>query len=172
MLIDIDKLPKEGLTVNRDFEYPSAELVEEDAVFLRSVHVELIAKKYFDQVQVAGRIATLLRFNCSRCLTPFEYPVDSRFDLIYLPEEIEEIKEELEEEDVNTLYYTAPHLDLREVVLEQLNLTFPLRPLCAENCPGICPVCGVVGRDGTCSCTVPGADPRFQPLKSIMKDKK
>lgn len=172
MLIDIDKLPKEGLTVNRDFEYPSVELVEEDAVFLRPVHVELTVTKIDEQIRIKGRITTLLRFACSRCLTPFEYPVDSRFDLIYLPEELEEMKEELEEEDVNTLYYAAPQLDLREVVLEQLNLTFPLRPLCSEDCPGICPVCGAVIRDGACSCAVPGADFRFQSLKSLMKDKK
>lgn len=172
MLIDIDKLTKEGLTVNRDFEYPSAALVEEDAVFLRPVHVELTVSKLEDQVRINGRVSTLIRFTCSRCLTPYEFPVDSRFDLVYLPEELEEIKEELEEEDVNTLYYSAPQLDLREVILEQLNLTFPLRPLCSKDCPGICPICGIVIREGTCSCAVPGAEPRLESLKSLMKDKK
>jgi uncharacterized protein len=172
MLIDIDKLTKDGLDVNRDFEYPSAALVEEDAVFLKPVRVELKVSKIEDQVRIKGGLSTLLRFTCSRCLTPFEFPVDSKFDLVYLPEELEDLKEELEEEDVNTLFYSAPQLDLREVVLEQLNLTFPLRPLCTEDCPGICPVCGVVVRDGACSCAVAGADPRLESLKSLMKDKK
>jgi len=172
MLIDIDRLTKDGLTVSRDFEYPSASLVEEDAVFLKPVHVDLTVSKIEDQVRIKGSLSTLLRFNCARCLTPFEYPVDSRFDLVYLPEELEELKEELEEEDVNTLYYSAPQLDLREVVLEQLNLTFPLRPLCSEDCPGICPVCGIVIRDGACSCSVAAADPRLEALKSLTKDKK
>ncbi|MBN2207032.1 MAG: DUF177 domain-containing protein [Candidatus Aminicenantes bacterium] len=172
MLIDVDKLTKDGLTVNRDFEYPSAALVEEDAALLKPVHVELTVSKIEDQVRIKGRVSTLIRFNCSRCLTPFEFPVDSRFDLVFLPEEFEEIKEGLEEEDVNTLYYRAPQIDLREVVLEQLNLTFPLRPLCAEDCPGICPVCGAVIRDGACSCAVPGGDLRLESLKSLMKDKK
>jgi uncharacterized protein len=172
MLIDIDKIPRDGLTVDRDFEYPGVELVEEDAVFVRPVHVELTVTRIDEQIRIKGRIATLLRFNCSRCLTPFEYPVDSRFDLVYFPEELEEMKEELGEEDINTFYYAAPQLDLRQIVLEQLNLTFPLRPLCSEDCPGICPICGAVIRDGTCSCTIPGADPRLESLKSLMKDKK
>lgn len=172
MLIDIERLTKDGLAVSRDFEYPGAALVEEDAAFLKPVHVELTVSKFEDQVRIKGSLSTLLRLACSRCLTPFEFPVDSRFDLVFLPEEFEEVKEELEEEDVNTLYYSAPQIDLREVILEQLNLTFPLRPLCTEDCPGICPVCGAVIRDGACSCAVPGADPRLESLKSLMKDKK
>ena len=33
--------------------------------------------------------------------------------------------------------------DLKDVVLEQLNLTFPAKPLCVPDCEGICAVCGV-----------------------------
>jgi hypothetical protein len=34
MIIDIDKLPKEGLKISREFEFFSVDLVDEHAVFL------------------------------------------------------------------------------------------------------------------------------------------
>ena len=41
MLIDIDRLPKEGLRLSRDFEFLSLDLVEESAVFLEPAHAEV-----------------------------------------------------------------------------------------------------------------------------------
>ena len=38
MIIDVEKLPKEGRKISKDFEFLSASLVEESAVFLKPVH--------------------------------------------------------------------------------------------------------------------------------------
>ena len=62
-------------------------------------------------------------------------------------------------------------LDLKAVVLEQLNLTFPAKPLCTETCEGICAVCGEVVREGKCSCQVKENDPRWNALKIFERDK-
>jgi len=43
-----------------------------------------------------------------------------------LPEELDEEKEELAEEDLGKFFYYHQQLDLREVILEQLNLSLPL----------------------------------------------
>ena len=117
MVIDIDRLPKDGLTVSRNFEFPSLELVDEDAVFLEPVHAEMTIQRVGDEVWIKGRVTTRLSFVCSRCLSPFEFPVDSRFDLVYLPEDVHELKDELDDEDVDTLFYQGRQIDLREVVL-------------------------------------------------------
>jgi uncharacterized protein len=171
MIIDVDKLPKDGLEVDRDFEFPSQELVEESATFLESVHAGLAVRKMDDEVWVKGRIATRLSIACSRCLSPFEFPVDSRFDVVFLPQEYQDLKEALDEGDADRLFYRDRRIDLREVVLEQLNLTFPTKPLCDESCEGICAVCGRVRRDGDCGCAVHETDGRLAALKSMMKDK-
>ncbi len=172
MLIDVDKLPKDGLNLSRDFEFPSLDLVEEDAVFLRPVHVEVNLRKIGEEVWVKGRITTVLSFACGRCLAPYEFAVDSRFDLVYLPEEYQELKDELDEQDADRLFYRGPHIDLREVILEQLNLTMPAKPLCSESCEGICAVCGKVRREGRCGCVSHEEDPRLDKLKSLTKDKR
>ncbi len=172
MIIDIDRLPKKGLKVRKDFEFLSGDLIEESAVFLEPVRAELTLKKMGEEISVKGRIKTRLSFICSRCLVPFEFPIDSRFDLVYLPEELDVVKDELDSEDMNKFFYYSRKINLKEVVLEQLNLTFPVKPLCSEDCQGICPVCGKIIKDGQCSCVRSDSDPRLEKLKIFIRDKR
>ena len=171
MMIDIDRLPKDGLHLSRDFEFPSLDLVEENAVFLEPAHAEVSIRLIGNEILVQGEITARLSFICSRCLTPFEFPVASRFDLVYLPEELDALSEELTDEKIDQMYYSGRQLDINAVVLEQLNLTFPAKPLCAPGCEGLCAVCGEIVRDGKCSCLVKGAGPRWDRLKFNVKDK-
>ncbi len=165
MLIEVDKIPHEGLEVRRDFEFLSGDLVEEEAVFLEPAHVEMKVSRFGEEVWIKGRLKVRLSVVCSRCLRPFEFPLDLSFDLIYLPEELEEVKEELEEQDINQLFYYNRQIDLHQVVLEQINLAFPLKPLCSESCEGMCPVCGQVRQEGRCECVNELSDPRLEKLK-------
>lgn len=172
MLIDIDKITKAGLKISRDFDFQSLELVEENAVFLKPVHADVTMTRMGEEVWIKGRVTTRIGFVCSRCLIPYEGPVDSKFDLVYLPEEFHELKDELDDEDIDQLFYQNHQIDVREVILEQLNLTFPAKPLCSENCEGICAVCGKIRRDGNCGCQVKETDERLGRIKILVKDKR
>jgi uncharacterized protein len=171
MLVDIDRLPKEGLRVARDFEFLRLDLVDENAVFLEPAHADITVRLVGEEILVRGEIRARLSFVCSRCLTPFEFPVASKFDLVYLPEELDGLSEELSDEKIDQMYYSGRQLDLRAVVLEQLNLTFPAKPLCTPNCEGICAVCGEIIRDAKCSCVVKESGPRWNKLKFNVRDK-
>lgn len=172
MIIDIDRLPREGVKISREFEFSNVEIIEENAVFLQPVYAEVSVKKVGEEVFIKGRIKAVLSFVCSRCLVPYEFPVDSHFDLIYLPEELEQAKDELDGDDLNTSFYYSYRIDLREVVLEQFNLTFPVKPLCSETCQGICPVCGRNINNGECTCIKEDFDFRLEKLKIFLKDKR
>jgi uncharacterized protein len=172
MVIDIDRLPKDGLTLSRSFEFPSLDLVEEEAVLLEPVRADVTVKRVGEEVWIKGRVRTRVSFVCARCLGPYEYPVDSKFDLVFLPGDGHELKDELDEDDLDTIYLEGHELDVRQVVLEQLNLTFPSKPLCAQSCEGICAVCGKVRKDSACGCQVNDPDARLGPLKNLMKDKR
>jgi uncharacterized protein len=171
MLIDIDRLPKEGIHVSREFEFLSIDLVEENAVFLEPTRGDVLVRRVGEEIWIKGRISSRMSFICSRCLTPFEFPVDSRFDLVYMPEEMTAGKDELDDEDMDRMFYSDRNIDLRSVILEQLNLTFPPKPLCSEACEGICAVCGELIHDGKCSCLVKESDFRFEKLKFLVKEK-
>jgi uncharacterized protein len=171
MLIDIDRLPQEGLRLSRDFEFLSLDLVEENAVFLEPAHAEVTVRLVGEEVLVQGEVTARLSFVCARCLTPFEFPVASRFDLVYLPEDIEGLGDELADDKMDQMFYADRQIDLRAVVLEQLNLTFPAKPLCAPDCEGICAVCGEIIREAKCSCLVKENDTRWNKIKFNVRDK-
>ena len=171
MIINVDKLPEEGLKISKDFEFFMTELVEDRATFIRPVHADITVYKVGEEVFVKGHITSLLNMVCSRCLVSFEYPVDANFDLVFLPEELNVAKEQLERDDMNKVFYYSRIIDLKKEILEQLNLSLPIKPLCSKDCQGICPVCGKIVKDGNCSCHTNESDPRLDKLKTFLRDK-
>jgi uncharacterized protein len=51
---------------------------------------------------------------------------------------------------------------------EQFYLAIPMRPLCREDCKGLCPHCGTNWNTGTCACDVRWQDPRLAGLQSLL----
>ena len=49
---------------------------------------------------------------------------------------------EIEEDDLNTAFYENDEIDLGQLMQEQFYLVLPMKPLCSENCKGLCPNCG------------------------------
>ncbi len=43
-----------------------------------------------------------------------------------------------------------------------------MKPLCDENCKGICPNCGADLNAGTCRCDKQEIDPRLEVLKKLL----
>ena len=104
MIIDVDKIPKEGLSVSRDFYFLNVDLVEESAEFLGPTHVEAVVRRIGEEAWIKGKLTARVSFVCGRCLTPYEFPVDASFDLVYLPEELDIMKEELDEDDMGRVF--------------------------------------------------------------------
>jgi len=172
MLIEIDRLPQEGLKVSKKYEFISAELLEEDAEFLNPVHTDVFIKKSGDEIFLTGVIKTCISLICCRCLSSFDFKIDSRFDLVYLPEEVDINNEQLDEEEAKKLFYYGRKMDLKRIIMEQLNFALPVRPLCSPDCQGICPVCGNIVKEGKCSCVVNETDPRLDKFKIFPRDKR
>jgi uncharacterized protein len=119
---------------------------------------------------VTGRVATRLAVECSRCLEPFEIPVDSTFELRYVPREqnLGEGEREIAEDDLTTAYYSDHVLDLEALMREQFQLALPMKPLCVEGCKGLCPECGGNLNTTICSCAPHWEDSRLAALKGLL----
>ena len=119
--------------------------------------------------RLAGRLHTTLELKCSRCLEPFAVPVDQEFDLRYQPHTANagEGEREIEEDDLTTAFYEHDEIDLGQLMVEQFYLSLPMKPLCADDCKGLCPVCGINLNRGTCACQPAWEDPRLAVLKKL-----
>jgi uncharacterized protein len=122
-----------------------------------------------DQFRLAGAVKTTLELPCSRCLEPFALPVDASFDLRYQPhtDNKGEGEREVEEDDLTTAFYENDEIDLGQLMREQFYLALPMKPLCREDCQGLCPVCGTNLNAGACSCNRAWEDPRLAALKEL-----
>src|SRR5690242_10815045 len=58
---------------------------DEDYRVVAPVHLVLDVRKERDAYRVGGSVQTRLQLECGRCLEPFEIPVDSAFELRYVP---------------------------------------------------------------------------------------
>jgi uncharacterized protein len=137
------------------------------------VRVDVDIHKDKDRFRLEGTARTELELTCSRCLDPFRMPVDAAFDLRYLPAS-EALVEgdgegEVTEDDLDTSVYRDDQIDVNEVLREQFYLVLPMKPLCRDDCAGLCPQCGTNLNGGTCGCEPPVEDPRLAPLRKLMK---
>jgi uncharacterized protein len=133
--------------------------------------VELVCDifKDKDQFRLVGTVKTTLELACGRCLEPFTLPVDASFDLRYLPHAANagEGEREVEEDDLTTAFYENDEIDLGQLMREQFYLALPMKPLCRDDCKGLCPVCGTNLNRETCTCDRAWDDPRLAPLKEL-----
>jgi uncharacterized protein len=121
--------------------------------------------------RLVGTVSTTLQLACSRCLEPFEWPVNATFDLQYRPRTDADVhtrrEREVETEDFADALYEDDTVDLGELMTEQFLLSIPMKPLCQEACRGLCPQCGTNLNRATCTCVNDWVDPRLAALKAL-----
>jgi uncharacterized protein len=125
-----------------------------------------------EKFRLVGAVHAELELGCSRCLEPFALKVDAPFDLRYLPAAAMSLEAEREvpDEDLDLSYYRDDHIDLNELLREQFYLALPMKPLCREDCRGLCPQCGANLNTAACDCATAWEDPRLAALKSLRLD--
>jgi uncharacterized protein len=171
LLLDVSQLREARARVDRTL---APDAVAADQAVCRVVDpigLQAEVSRDRDTFRLAGHVRSALELTCCRCLEPFRLPVDEAFDVLYLPhrENAGEGEREVEDDDLATAFYRDQVLDLGQLVLEQFYLAVPMKPLCREDCRGLCPLCGTNLNTAPCSCTVAWEDPRLAPLRNLLK---
>jgi len=169
MIIKVSDIPDEGLHVpikdeRTELEYGGAKL-RLAKPFSGFMNVKRASGR---RVIVEGSMSVTLILTCSRCLEEFEFDVVESFRDEFFPVEVLNYTEkELSKRELDTLFYARGEIDLSLVYLEKAYLSIPMKPLCREDCRGICPVCGKNLNEGSCGCEVKRVDPRWSALLEI-----
>ncbi len=109
-------------------------------------------------ILVTGTLTHEVEDTCSRCLEPFVRTQTIELDEEFLPIVDVTTGIPLEESgDPDAFKLTSQHLlDLDEAIRQYAILESPLRPLCREDCKGLCSVCGANLNLGPCRCQTEG----------------
>lgn len=153
-------------------EEPQFELA--DARLLGNVvgHVELMRTQ--QGVLVGARLRTDVEVTCARCLKPTTRTLEAVIEEEFRPTVDvftgHRIWPDPEESLSDEIMINEQHvLDLDEPVRQELQVAIPMKPLCREDCPGICPRCGADLSEGPCQCR-PEADERWHELRDLLSE--
>ena len=110
------------------------------------------------------------KFNvsCCRCLGETGIAIKGDMRYIFSLSEDEGIGEPDGAEDVIRIEPFKAEIDMAPYIWETMVLNLPERVLCAEDCRGLCPVCGSNRNELECDCSEEGLDPRLEVLKKLL----
>lgn len=104
------------------------------------LELDLKLQSVSEGVLVSGTVHGPTVGECSRCLEPMTGDIEIALtELFAYPDSLTESTTE-EDEVGHVVDHTV---DLEQAITDAVGLALPFAPLCSENCPGLCPVCGV-----------------------------
>ncbi|AFK86752.1 MULTISPECIES: YceD family protein [Thermoanaerobacterium] len=99
-----------------------------------------------------------IKVTCDRCLDEFEYEFVIPIDEV-VNESDDEFSGEVEDEK----------LDLTKIVIENVELSLPMKFICSNDCKGLCPTCGKNLNHEKCDCQIKEIDPRLSVLNKLLQ---
>ena len=133
------------------------------------VQVTLSYYRAGTELFLSGSVNTVATASCARCAEEFGVSNRRNFRYVLAPKSIGAGDDEadLGADAVEFSLYEGDEVDLTPLIREQVLLALAERPLCAEDCRGLCPRCGANLNEGDCGCQTEGGDPRLAALRKI-----
>ena len=124
-------------------------------------------------ILVTAELEVHLRVTCSRCLRACPHSSSILMEEEYLPTVDINTGQSIHilEEDGDSFTINQQHsLDLRDALREYNITNQPMKPLCHQDCRGLCFICGTDRNEVPCSCQEDERDPRWGPLLKLLEE--
>jgi uncharacterized protein len=120
-------------------------------------------------ILVWGIMAADIELTCSRCLSQFRCPVKMNIEEEYFPtiNVVSGMAIPLPDDPGSFTVNEQNILDLTEAIRQYVLLAIPMKPLCREDCAGLCPTCGCNLNQLSCNCLTKPVDPRWAVLSRL-----
>jgi uncharacterized protein len=171
MQIRLEQLQEQHFTWAESLRVDPDELAQPDVVQLG----EIECRGTIDQTTDGWVVRMTLRYtqtlNCVRCLEPVDMPVELETAILLVPKgsnpaEVTGNENGLDREDLGVQVLGEPEIETRDLAFEQMQLAVPMKPLCRDDCKGLCGTCGQNLNEGLCDCE-PEIDPRWAALQEL-----
>ncbi len=144
--------------------------LSETAESTSNVHGQLQLLRTDRSILVSGNLEITLTEVCSRCLQEFQnrLPLEIEEEFFFARDPTTGV--DLAPETESGAFTIDEHnmLDISEAVRQYELLAEPMKPVCREDCAGLCSQCGCNLHQGTCSCAPSRDDSPWEPLQKLM----
>ena len=172
MKLDLRPLLAGDRLLEFDYELPLESNPEDTSSFLYGVSFPSPMKVSGEITNTAGYMRMTLGMSvdyqaaCARCLSP----VCGCFTLdLEKTVATRDVLGDIDEDKLDDyLIIEDGFLDMDEPLMLQLEMEFPIRFLCKDDCKGLCQRCGKNLNNGKCDCTEKEVDPRLAPLAELL----
>ncbi len=169
--IPVEEIPDRGEELVVDAAVAQfATLLAEASENEASGRAELTLVRWPRRVDVEGTLTAEVGQTCVRCLNPYRQPLERGIFQILLrePESPDDDDDEVEltDFDLDRSEIVDATVDLETLLREEIQLALPLKPLCKDDCKGICQGCGAELNAEACTCE-PEIDSRWAALKDL-----
>lgn len=148
-----------GTSRTIELNYPNVRVAED--LELVPLSGTFSATRTGEGIYLSGKLHSNLDIICVRCLKDAKVPAELQLDdLYYYPAEAAPEGESSIGED--------GFIDLAPLLRELAVLEIPIKPICKEDCLGLCVECGQDLNEGSCDCKTETIDPRFSVLRSLL----
>lgn len=115
-----------------------------------------------DGALIRGTLKGSVNVTCDRCATPYEFDFDINFDAFaQLP------TEDVDEEPRVRKENNELQLNIGAVLWEEFALALPVKPLCSNECKGVCSGCGKDLNSQECECEREEGDERLAVFRNL-----
>lgn len=170
MILDITALKELPLRFALTEDAARLEKLDNGVILLGRVEADLNVMQGDHIYYCNGQARCDADMECSRCAEPYRTTLQGEIDFS-IRELVEGRELDIDETPENELLVPANaiHVDITAPIREALILAIPLKPLCREDCLGVCPVCGTNRNEKTCECKVEKTDSRWDGLRDLLK---
>ncbi|HOP06506.1 MAG TPA: DUF177 domain-containing protein [candidate division Zixibacteria bacterium] len=138
---------------------------------VRQILADLSIQRSGEEYFCRGEISATMTLECARCLGTFEVKVVADVDFIACSRSHYDSfrSEAVDSEDYVLFDGMNLVCDITDQVRQALLLCVDMKPLCSEDCRGLCSVCGANLNNGDCNCERKETDPRWSELADLKK---
>jgi DUF177 domain-containing protein len=169
---ELGRRPGSMRSLSRSFPAPGNLTVDVVGVPQGSpVDLDLRLESVMEGVLVSATAQAEVTGECVRCLDPISRSVEVSMQELYAyPGRERDNHKHDDDDDAELPVLEGDLIDLEPVLRDAVVLALPLRPLCRDDCPGLCPECGAQLADDPAH-GHEEADPRWAALQGLLDTK-
>lgn len=124
------------------------------------IELDLRLESVHEGILATGELVTTASADCARCLEPLSWPLEVEFQELFAYSLAQEDDFLVQDEKI----------DLEQALTDAVVLDLPFKPVCSEDCLGLCSECGMKMAENPNHIHEAQIDSRWSELESFKKE--